>query len=492
MEFVEVGSADTLGEGAKQAVEVSGKRVVVLRVEGKLYAMGAICTHERANLDEGTLMGHELYCPLHFSCFDVRTGEAMAPPADRDAAVYAVKVEDGKLLVSSAPVDADELETAPAAEPAYPPVGAVGRVAENGRSEAAATEGTEDAPTAGTDPAEEPAAPAVEITPTGGVGGAAAAQENFERREDVPGHERAAGTPPPPAPTFEPVGPIDLHAKLFYRLEGVEWLETGAQRLGAALRPIREGERTGKVFELLHGRMTGHALHPAMTDLPLGMWTGQMVLDALGEHSAAGKLGALGVLGGLGAAVTGAADWTVSDGGDRRVGLLHGLGQTAAIALHCTSLLARARGRLRAAQALAGLGTGTSIAFAYLGGHLVLGKGVMVDHTAWNQGPRAWSQALRVDDLAEGEAKAAQIDGRAVLVSRIDGAISAIDNVCSHAGAPLSTGRVEDGIVTCPWHGSRFKLSNGACVRGPANHPQPLLEARERGGWVEVRAFRRR
>ncbi len=179
MEFVEVGSADTLGEGGKQAVEVGGKRVVVLQVEGKLYAMGAICTHERANLDEGTLLGHELYCPLHFSCFDVRTGEAMAPPADRDAAVYAVKVEDGKLLVSSAPVDADELETAPAAEPAYPPVGSVGRVAENGRSEAAATEGTEDVPTAGTEPAEEPAAPAVEITPSGGVDGAAAAQENF-------------------------------------------------------------------------------------------------------------------------------------------------------------------------------------------------------------------------------------------------------------------------------------------------------------------------
>ncbi len=129
MEFVEVGSADTLGEGAKQAVEVSGKRVVVLRVEGKLYAMGAICTHERANLDEGTLMGHELYCPLHFSCFDVRTGEAMSPPADKSADVYAVRVEDGKVLVSSAPVDPDELEEDREPEPAYPAVGSVGRTA---------------------------------------------------------------------------------------------------------------------------------------------------------------------------------------------------------------------------------------------------------------------------------------------------------------------------------------------------------------------------
>ncbi len=486
MEFVEVAAADELAEGRLRAVEVGGKRVVLTQVDGKPYALAAICTHERANLDEGTLMGHELYCPLHFSCFDVRTGEAMSPPADKTADVYAVRVEDGKVLVSSAPVDPDELEEDREPEPTYPPVGSVGRTATEPPRVAQST--TEAEIPAGADAP----APAVEITPTGSTDGAQVAADDWQRAEDVPGPERAAGTPPPPAPTFEPAGPVDIHAKLFYKLEGLEWLEWGAQRLGAALRQLREGERTGQVFELLHGRLTGHALHPAMTDLPLGMWIGQMALDALGEHDAAGKLGGLGVLGGLGAAVTGTADWTVSDGGDRRVGLLHGLGQTAAIALHCTSLVARARGRLGAAQALAGVGTGVSVAFAYLGGHLVLGKGVMVDHTAWNEGPRTWSQALRLDELGEGEAKAATVDGRVVLISRLDGVVSAIDNVCSHAGAPLSTGRVQDGVVTCPWHGSRFRLADGACVRGPANHPQRLLEARERRGWVEVRAFRRR
>jgi nitrite reductase/ring-hydroxylating ferredoxin subunit len=460
MEFVEVGSADQVGEGQKQAVQIGGKRVVVVRVEGQLYALGGICTHERANLDEGTLMGYELYCPLHFSCFDVRTGEALSPPADKETAVYAVKVEDGKLLVSSAPVDPDELDGETAPEPAYPAVGSVGVPSTEAPVSAAPTDG---APTA--DEAEQPPA-------------------------EVPGREREAGTPPPPAPTFAPAGSVKVFAKLFSTIEDMDWLENAAQSLGAALRPLREGERTGQVFELLHGRLVGHALHPALSDIPIGMWAGQAALDLLGEHDAAGKLSAVGILGGVGAAVTGTADWTVSDGGDRRVGLLHGMGQVAAMVLQGTSLIARARGRMGAAQVLAGAGLGVSGAFAYLGGHLVLGRGVMVDHTAWNQGPRRWTRALQVGDLAEGDAKQAAVDGRDVLVSRVDGVIAAIDNICSHAGAPLSTGAFADGVVTCPWHGSRFCLKDGAVVRGPANHPQPMLETRENDGWIEVRARR--
>jgi nitrite reductase/ring-hydroxylating ferredoxin subunit len=52
-------------------------------------------------------------------------------------------------------------------------------------------------------------------------------------------------------------------------------------------------------------------------------------------------------------------------------------------------------------------------------------------------------------------------------------------------------GKVADGVVTCPWHGSCFRLRDGAVVRGPAQNPQPMLEARVRDGSVEVRAHRR-
>ena len=105
MDFVEVASADDLAEGGMIRVDVGGNRVLVAVVEGKPYAMGAVCTHERAFLDEGGVVGHEVTCPLHFSCFDVRTGEVTAPPAEDKEPVYEVKVEDGKVLVSSEPVE---------------------------------------------------------------------------------------------------------------------------------------------------------------------------------------------------------------------------------------------------------------------------------------------------------------------------------------------------------------------------------------------------
>lgn len=105
MDFVEVASAEDLAEGGMIRVDVGGEQVLVAVVEGEPYAMGAVCTHEHAFLDEGAVMGYEVACPLHFSCFDVRTGEVTSPPAEEKEPVYEVKIEDGKVLVSSEPVE---------------------------------------------------------------------------------------------------------------------------------------------------------------------------------------------------------------------------------------------------------------------------------------------------------------------------------------------------------------------------------------------------
>ena len=127
---------------------------------------------------------------------------------------------------------------------------------------------------------------------------------------------------------------------------------------------------------------------------------------------------------------------------------------------------------------------------SYLGGHLVLARGVMVDHTAWTTGPRRWTRAIALKDVAEGATVGAEVEGRTVLVARIDGTISALENACTHAGGPLAMGPVKDGVVTCPWHGSCFRLRDGAVVKGPAAHPQPMLEARVRKGFIQVRGRR--
>lgn len=451
VEFADVAALTDVAEGQMRAVEVGGKRVLLALVEGVPYAMGAVCTHERANLDEGTLIGHEIYCPLHFSCFDVRTGEALAPPADQAANIYAVKVHDGRVFVSTTPVDPDELEAATAQGP----------IAEAPVAETV---------TNGTGPATVPPAP-----------GSGAPDPAVATDPDP--------TPAPEVPCAAPA-PANIHARLIAGIERQRWLEASAQWLGTALRPVREGRLGGRLFDLLHGRMMGHALHPALSDVPIGLWLGAIVVEVAGEGRAAGILAAGGVVAGLATAATGVADWTVSDGRDRRVGLLHGLTQTAALGLVTGSVVLRIVDVPAGAVALLVSGTGLSMASAYLGGHLVLGRGVMVDHNAWTAGPRQWTPTVAVAELDDDRPHAADVEGRQVLVTRVDGVIAAIENACSHAGGPLSMGAVRDGTVTCPWHGSCFRLRDGVVVRGPAQAAQPMLETRVRDGVVQVRGRR--
>lgn len=457
VEFVSVGSAEDLVEGQMRAVEVNGKRVLLATIEGVSYALGAICTHERANLDEGALVGYEVYCPLHFSCFDVRTGEALAPPADRATPVYAVKVEAGNVYVSASPVDPEALAAAQGAAAgngaAVAPEVAVAAVGDGaGVVDGAGPSGTD----------------------------VAAPVEDFEPRTLPPAE-------PFPTPPCAVPGHTTLHGRLMERAEGLPGLEAGAEAFGTALRPFRESRLGGRVFDLLHGRIMGHALHPALSDLPIGLWAGAVLLDVFGEDHAALILVGGGIAAGVATAATGVADWTVSDGRDRRLGLLHGILQTIALLIVVGSIVLRLTDVLLVGQILLAAGLGLSMASAYIGGHLVLGRGVMVDHTAWTRGPRAWTRALELSELAEGKAVPVPIEGRQVLVSLTGGIVSAIENACTHAGGPLSLGLIENGVVKCPWHGSCFRLRDGAVVRGPAAHPQPMLDTRVCDGWVEVR-----
>ena len=66
--------------------------------------------------------------------------------------------------------------------------------------------------------------------------------------------------------------------------------------------------------------------------------------------------------------------------------------------------------------------------------------------------------------------------------------MNAIGAVCSHAGGPLHKGRLLGDEVECPWHGSRFCLTDGSVRRGPATYPQPAYEVQVSGGQVEVRS----
>jgi nitrite reductase/ring-hydroxylating ferredoxin subunit len=75
-----------------------------------------------------------------------------------------------------------------------------------------------------------------------------------------------------------------------------------------------------------------------------------------------------------------------------------------------------------------------------------------------------------------------------VLLVREGQRLHALWASCTHECGPLAEGTFADGNVTCPWHGSTFRLADGKVVRGPAAFPQPVYEARVTDGKVEVRA----
>ena len=118
---------------------------------------------------------------------------------------------------------------------------------------------------------------------------------------------------------------------------------------------------------------------------------------------------------------------------------------------------------------------------------IVFRRGLMVNHDAWTAGPDEWTPVLPSPQLPERVTRRVDLRGHSVLVYREAGRVYAMEDACAHAGGPLSEGVVEDGVVTCPWHGSRFRLKDGAVMRGPATFPQLRLQARERQGQIEVR-----
>lgn len=73
----------------------------------------------------------------------------------------------------------------------------------------------------------------------------------------------------------------------------------------------------------------------------------------------------------------------------------------------------------------------------------------------------------RTDELTEGEARMVQVADKLIAIFLHEGQYFAIDDTCPHMGDSLSRGYVERGIVTCPWHAWRFRLSDGAWADNP-------------------------
>lgn len=270
----------------------------------------------------------------------------------------------------------------------------------------------------------------------------------------------------------------------------------GLERVASAI------PRQGPVKDVLSGTSLDHPLHPMLTDLPIGFWTSAWVLDIVGgerDRDAARRLIGAGVLCALPTALTGAADWSDTEGASRRVGVVHAVVNSSALALYAGSWIARSRGRYRSGVALSWAGATFATVGGYLGGHLLAAMGVGVDHNAFAERLDDWTAACDEEALSERPIRV-DVHGTGVLLIRSDDVIRAIAATCPHRGAPLEEGVVEEGVVekgvvdggvvTCPWHGSRFCLSDGTLLAGPSPTGVDSYETRVRAGAVEVRSRR--
>jgi nitrite reductase/ring-hydroxylating ferredoxin subunit len=252
---------------------------------------------------------------------------------------------------------------------------------------------------------------------------------------------------------------------------------------------------TGPQADALHGVWLGQPVHPALTGLPVGFWTSAAVLDFVpGSRRASQVLIALGLAGSVPAAAAGLADWSSLHREQQRVGVVHAAANAGAMALFAGSLLARTVGRHTGGRALALGGMAALTASTYLGRHLAfpLGAGASHAEPVSHLAPLGWHDLCRIYDLPDGRIARRQLGYLSVVVLRQGSDVLVLADRCAHLGGPLHQGTLAgppgDPCVTCPWHGSTFRLTDGAVVHGPATARQPAFDARiAEGGMVQVR-----
>ena len=92
MGFLKVGTLAEVPPGTAKVYEVGDRFVAVCNVDGTLFAVDDVCTHDEGSLDQGELDGFEIECPRHMARFDVRTGEVKALPAVVPIDTFGVRV----------------------------------------------------------------------------------------------------------------------------------------------------------------------------------------------------------------------------------------------------------------------------------------------------------------------------------------------------------------------------------------------------------------
>jgi len=96
-----VAKVSEIAPGTSRRVVVDSTEILLCNVEGKIYAIEDVCTHDGGPLDQGELDGECVVCPRHGATFDVRTGDALTLPAVLPVMTYEVSIEGDNVFVDA-------------------------------------------------------------------------------------------------------------------------------------------------------------------------------------------------------------------------------------------------------------------------------------------------------------------------------------------------------------------------------------------------------
>jgi len=89
-----------LQEGKPLKVSLGAKEVCVARIGEEVFAVADMCTHSEASLSEGDISNYKIECWLHGAEFDLRTGEALTPPAVEKLETFEVRRDGDTVTIS--------------------------------------------------------------------------------------------------------------------------------------------------------------------------------------------------------------------------------------------------------------------------------------------------------------------------------------------------------------------------------------------------------
>lgn len=270
------------------------------------------------------------------------------------------------------------------------------------------------------------------------------------------------------------------------------------------------------IKSLLRGKWFGQALHPYLVHLPIGLYVLSLILDIFSLSVADGNpfvraafyTMLVATIAALLAAPSGIVDWLDirADDPARQIGIYHMTLNLMLVAVYGVNLVLRSNELWVAATqpqwlGMSLLGVLLLGASGYLGGKMVYEHGTGVgrhrrrgrtpDDTiriSANRSHESMTAVIPADRILDNQTLRVQINGVVLAIAKVDGKIQAFQDYCTHRYGPLSEGHFCEGKVICPWHGSKFDMSSGTVVDGPAKVRLRTFRTEVREGvlYVEV------